>query len=659
MNHGDFGSNATATAYDMRNMYDETDRIKSRMREFEERCKRWREEFFNKSTISHHHPHPLHHTHHINDPFVDDFDQRVPFGGNGDFAAAATSPTLSRPMFSHSPPPPPPPPPVSSSMPFASTPHRSYVEDAADGSGLKLYKVEFDIGDFRQNELMITTNGQMLAVKGDRELKAGSATETKTFNREINLPDYVDADKMNAYLLDNNNNNNNSPQAQTNGGGDHVSVKINKNNVLVIEAPVIADKYSYRRSIYDQSPTRSSAPQSTRAKRDPSAAAAAAPATTSESTYQKTSSSTSKSTVESSKIVQHELARDSDEQQQLKHRNHYNNTSDFVSSSSSSAVAAAKSPIRSSYTSPSHLNLNAAAAAAQPAAGIVASPELIAGYPVYDKNDGCVIYKFDLSGFDQSEIHLTITVDRTMEIKACKEQTDHLGKVYREFKREIQLEPETDANLIKNVLQDGVLTLKIPKANRADGAGSLRNAHSLHDPNGFREVYNDEGKLAKLTSDFKGFAPDNLKIVLSANNVLKISAQQTEAAAPVANAGAATSTVQKECTRQYALPAWIQPEQMRAVLSRDGILTVDFTGNANGAAAAAAVSASSSTSAVKSSASSSSSAHSSSNSNSHSHAAVYDERIHINWKRKRVREREVTASITFVFTQDRLSNTLD
>ena len=206
------------------------------------------------------------------------------------------------------------------------------------------------------------------------------------------------------------------------------------------------------------------------------------------------------------------------------------------------------------------------------------APELIPGYPVYDNVEGCVVYKFDLNGFDQSEIHLTITVDRTLEIKACKESTDHLGKIYREFKREIQLEPEVDANLIKNLLHEGILTLKIPKPNKPDGAGSLSNAHNLNAPNGggFREFYNDSGKLAKLTSDFRGFNPENVKIILSANNVLKVTAQQLDTTAANAAKG---GTVQKECTRQYTLPSWIQPEQMKAIMSRDGILTVDFTNN--------------------------------------------------------------------------------
>lgn len=44
------GTTNTSTTYDMRNMNEETDKIKLRMREFEERCKKWREDFFNGQT---------------------------------------------------------------------------------------------------------------------------------------------------------------------------------------------------------------------------------------------------------------------------------------------------------------------------------------------------------------------------------------------------------------------------------------------------------------------------------------------------------------------------------------------------------------------------------------------------------------------------------
>lgn len=563
---GDGGGGGTEfhSAYDMRNMNDETERIKNRMREFEERCRKWREDFFTRS-------------HSINNNDIHSsstnsmFDQRVPFqepltspsfqqhsSSNLGAASAATS---SPPNFS-------------SSM------HKSYLEDLNDGSGGKVYKIEFEIGDFNQNELLITTNNRNLSVKGDRELKAGSATETKTFNREISLPDYVDLNKLNAYLLDKAT----GPSSPNKSSPTHLVAQSNTNNVLVIEAPVLMDKYTYRRSAFNsgqtggasssqhhhhqsqsQSPTRPNTTQThtsrhfspprnttslTRTSISPNKK------TVSESYHSENKSTTSSSsTTHTTKVINDNLNGSN-----FIHENtaHSRNVPDYFIH---------ESPLRSHSQS----NLNQAVA-----------PELLQGYPVYDNIEGCVVYKFDLTGFDQSEIHLTITVDRTLEIKACKESTDHLGKIYREFKREIQLEPEVDANLIKNLLHEGILTLKIPKPNKPDGLGSLSNAHNLNAPNGgFREFYNDSGKLAKLTSDFRGYNPENVKIILSANNVLKVTAQQSESTSP-----SNKSTVQKECTRQYTLPSWIQPENMKAIMSRDGILTVDFTSNNHKANAA-------------------------------------------------------------------------
>lgn len=166
---------SSENTYNMRTMNDETERIRERMREFEEHCRRVREQAFANRPLS---------TSNMvggasggtsGGSFFNDFDQRVPSSSTaGGFEGGSR---------------------LGSSM------HRSSIEDLPDGS--KKYRIEFDIGDFNQNELYIGTNGKTLVVKGDRELKAGSATETKTFNREMTLPDYVDVNRMNAFLLNN------------------------------------------------------------------------------------------------------------------------------------------------------------------------------------------------------------------------------------------------------------------------------------------------------------------------------------------------------------------------------------------------------------------------------------------------------------------------
>ncbi len=191
-------SKSSGDAYDLGPLGDETDRIKQRMREFEERCSRWRENFF------------------ANRHDDLDVDQRVPLAPERPFVFASNIATHRSPSSRLAAP-------ATTTSTMHHT-HRTTVEEAPSGG--KKYKIEFEIGDFKQNELQISTHGSStLVVKGDRELKAGLATETKTFNREITLPDYVDVAHMNAYLVDSNSDN---------------------NNVLIVEAPVIMQKYTYR-----------------------------------------------------------------------------------------------------------------------------------------------------------------------------------------------------------------------------------------------------------------------------------------------------------------------------------------------------------------------------------------------------------------------------
>lgn len=522
-NDVDYNSHKTSTVnnnggpYDMRNISDETDRIKIRMKEFEDRCKRWREDFFVKQNGSQ----------------FSSNEQRAP----SQFTDINNNPTVSHnTTFTSTAP-------SSSQPPFASTLHKSFIENTEDGG--KKYKIEFDIGDFKQNELQISTKGKALIIKGDREVKAGSSTETKTFNRELTVPDYVDLEQMNAFLLD--------------------KSKSDNGNFLMLEAPILMNKYTYRRSAFDksqpisqnQSPSRLgktsfvNSPTHTQYFHQP--LRNGAPGVTSESHHTENKSTSHSHTSSTSNIVYGK-----------NHEENYSKNKPEPYFSENHQKSASNS---NNFNNTPLVNINNQSS----------TPELISGYPVYDNKEGCVVYKFDFSGFDQSEIHLTITVDRTLEIKACRESCDHLGKVYREFKREIQLEPEVDANLIKNLLYEGVLTLKIPKPNRSDGNGSMSNNHNLHSPNGFQEFYNDDGKLARLTSDFKGFSPENVKIVLSTNNVLKLSAHQQDSSAN-SNSSSNKGTVKRECNRQYTLPSWIQPEQMRAIMSRDGVLTIDFTG---------------------------------------------------------------------------------
>ncbi len=393
---------------------------------------------------------------------------------------------------------------------FSSSLHKSFVEDTRDGK--KVYKVEFEVGDFKENELLIKTQGNLLIIKGDREIKVGGTTETKTFNREITIPDYINTNNLNAFLT---------------------------GTTLTVEAPINNDIYYQRRSVLNSA---SSTPASARVYSEP--------AVTLNDNYSPIG------TTKSSKI-----------QQASSSTSHYS----------------------SSKTSPSHANASYLISL-QP-------PEATSYQNYYSKDDNSTTYKFDLKEFNQSDIHLSITEYRVLEIKASREINDKTGKTYREFKREIQLDENADLNSISNVLSsDGVLTLKIPykqplssklpiiKKSTLTTNDSLKadlnnNNADNNINNNFQEHFSKvDGKLIKLTYDLKDYEPENLKIVLTPANELKISAQINGAN----KSGSQSETkIQKQCFRQYNLPSYIQPEQMKAVMSRDGLLTIDFSGIKN------------------------------------------------------------------------------
>ena len=58
-------------------------------------------------------------------------------------------------------------------------------------------------GEFRPEELNVKVEGRMLVVKGDRQIRVGNATESKQFNRELTIPEFVDAKNLQSYLTDN------------------------------------------------------------------------------------------------------------------------------------------------------------------------------------------------------------------------------------------------------------------------------------------------------------------------------------------------------------------------------------------------------------------------------------------------------------------------
>jgi HSP20 family molecular chaperone IbpA len=175
------------------------DKMNQRMREFEEESRLWRDQFLSssglpQSSLLDHRPRML-----LNFP---EFPELGSSFSSPLSRLSGASPAASG--FFGSP------------GALAQTSHKSFIEE--DDHGNKKYKMVFEIGDFKPNEIQVKTEGRQLIVKGDRELVAGSATESKQFNREITLPDFIEPTSVTSFLSD---------------------------GSLTIEAPAILDRLGY------------------------------------------------------------------------------------------------------------------------------------------------------------------------------------------------------------------------------------------------------------------------------------------------------------------------------------------------------------------------------------------------------------------------------
>jgi HSP20 family molecular chaperone IbpA len=250
-------------------------------------------------------------------------------------------------------------------------------------------------GEFRPEELNIKIDGRMLIVKGDRQVKIGNATESKQFNRELTLPEFVDAKTLQSYLSD--------------------------EGQLTMEAPVLMDR------VYNDAPS---------------------PAITSSSTYRQSSPGRIVDTTFSGGRQPLNLQTLNLQPLNLGIGNNQSNS--YSSSSSSfrqeggagsstgSSSFHRNSPLRDQYSSPtsstSTLIGNNGNQTPVTFSTITSRPEL----SVSERNDGAknVTYKFNLSEFAPEDIAIQVN-DTMLKINAIRQERDGHGTSHREFKREI------------------------------------------------------------------------------------------------------------------------------------------------------------------------------------------------------------------------------
>lgn len=151
-------------------------------------------------------------------------------------------------------------------------------------------------------------------------------------------------------------------------------------------------------------------------------------------------------------------------------------------------------------------------------------------------------YEFDLYDYEPEEITVLVDDYGTLRIRAYRPPC-------REFKCEYNLGgPNMETTLVRNTLNtQGRLRVEVdvrPKANISQ---------SLTTP--------------IITENLQGYLPGNVTVKLNHHGLLKISAQHFD--------DTAGNSINRQFYRQYQLPSNIRPDQIRARLDDNQILTID------------------------------------------------------------------------------------
>ena len=350
------------------------DKMNQRMRDFEEESRKWREDFMGGSSLGQKSIFDNRPKMFFNYPEFPELTSsfQSPLGRLGNSSSS---------FFDRAP------------LAIAPTSHKSFIEE--DDNGSKKYRILFDVGDFKPNELSIKTEGRQLVVKGDRELVAGSATESKQFNREITLPDFVEPTSVTSFL----------------GEG-----------TLTIEAPVILDKlgYSNNNALANATTTSTSSSSSTMRNspfRDSNSPSRIGFGSSSllNSRFRNSREDllrdmNSMSSISSSSLAQQQLQQQKIQQQQE------------LQQQQQQQQQLQQQQQQSIFNAPFFTEVTPSSST------IVSNAQQIVG------SNAPVTYKFNMSEFRPEDINLTVT-DTTLKVHAVREESDNRGsgKTYRNY----------------------------------------------------------------------------------------------------------------------------------------------------------------------------------------------------------------------------------
>ena len=225
----------------------------------------------------------------------------------------------------------------------------------------------------------------MLMVKGDRQVKVGNATESKQFNRELTLPEFVDVKTLQSYL--------------------------SENGQLTMEAPVLMDR------VYNDSGSST---------------------LTASSTFHQSSPGRVVDTTFNGGRQLSNLGIGNN--QSSSYSSSFRQESTTTTSSNNNMASNSlhrNSPLRDQYSSTSSTSTlvnNSSNQSPVTFSTITSRPE----FSNTDRIDGTksVTYKFNLSEFAPEDIAIQVN-DTMLKVSALRLERDGRGTSHREFKREI------------------------------------------------------------------------------------------------------------------------------------------------------------------------------------------------------------------------------
>lgn len=491
------------------------EKMNSRMREFELESQKWREQFLSGSSLSGQ-PSLIENRPRLAMNFPDFPELSYGFGAPQGRQFGAPALALAQ-----------------------NTSHKSFIEE--DDNGNKKYKMVFDIGDFKPNEISVRTEGKILTVKGDREVQAGSATESKQFNREITLPDFVEPTSVTSFLAD---------------------------GALTLEAPVLLDRLGYTNNpaIANSATTSTSTMRNSPFRdvdspsrlggssllsspfsrepfgRDPMLSGFNTPFFTDMNFSQPLGTSSMSSQQQQQMQQQKQVA--SQQQQQQQQVAHNSNAASYK--------------FNMSEFRPEDIS-------------ITVTDTTLKIHALREETDGG-------HGKTYREFKREIGLPEGADVKRLKNALQPDGTLT------IEIPVQDNANLRPPLSPSGTSALDSQFGNfsLSDRTASTSSALSQQQQQKHQDTnslqygnsnasgligQSNDGKELKLTFDLTGYKPEDLSIKVIDNNTLKVHAVHID--------NSRGNQIHREYTRQYILPEGLQPEFLRARMSENGTLTVE------------------------------------------------------------------------------------